>query len=122
MLNHSVLFGPRFQYCASKARPSKKGTTMRNFAIATGAAGGLAAAALGLAAAEAPAPTGTGSATDVVTSLQESGYNVQLNGDRTAPLSQCIVLGVHPTVSEPAKPTEFTTVYFDISCPPRNNG
>jgi hypothetical protein len=94
---------------------------MKNFVIAAGAAGVLAAAALGLAGAAAAAPAGPGSASDVVKSLQDQGYNVQLNGERTSPLSDCIVDGVNPTVSGPANPTQFTTVYVNISCPPTNN-
>jgi hypothetical protein len=94
---------------------------MKNFAIAAGAAGVLAAAALGLAGVAAAAPTGPGSAGDVVNSLQAQGYSVQFNGAMTAPLSDCLVTGVHPTVSGAANPTQLTTVYVDISCPPTNN-
>jgi hypothetical protein len=98
---------------------------MRNFAIATGAAGALAAVAFGLAGAAAAAPAGPGSAGDVVKSLQDQGYNVQLNGASSGPLSECTVTGIHPTGSTPAdgsgRVTQFSTVYVDISCPPSNN-
>jgi hypothetical protein len=94
---------------------------MKKFALSVGTAAVLAAAALGLAGPAAAAPAGPGSASDVIKQLQEEGYSVQLNGDRTAPLSECNVLGVNPSVSGPASPTEFTTVYVNISCPPRNN-
>ena len=98
---------------------------MRNFAIATGAAGAMAAVALGLAGAAAAAPAGSGSASDVVKSLQDQGYNVMLNGTSSGPLSECTVTGIHPTGSNPVdasgRVTQFTTVYVDISCPSSNN-
>jgi hypothetical protein len=92
---------------------------MRKFTV-TAAAGALAATALGLAGAAAAAPTGSSSASDTVKSLQAQGYNVQLNGSVTSELSQCIVTGVHGDNGRP-DPTQFTTVYVDVSCPPSNN-
>ena len=94
---------------------------MKKCALSVGTAAVIVAAALGLAGAAAAAPVGPGSAVDVVKQLQREGYAIQLDGDRTAPLSECNVLGVDPSVSGPASPTEFTTVYVSISCPPRNN-
>ena len=88
---------------------------MRRFAIATGAAGALAAAALGLAGAAGAGPSDFGSAADTVKSPQDQGYNVMLNGTHDGPLSECFVTGIHPTVSGPA--TQLTSVYVDISCP-----
>jgi hypothetical protein len=85
-----------------------RGTPMRRFAIATGAAGALAAAALGLAGAAGAAPSDLGSAADTVKSLQDQGYNVMLNGTHDGPLSECSVTGIHPTVSGPA--TQLTSV------------
>ncbi len=72
---------------------------MKKFTITATTVGALVAAALGLAGAAAAVPTGGSSAGDTVKSLQAEGYNVQLNGSATAPLSQCIVTGVH---GEPA--------------------
>ena len=68
---------------------------MKKFTITAATVGALAATALGLAGAAAAAPTGGSSASDTVSSLQAQGYNVQLNGSVTAPLSQCIVTGVN---------------------------
>ena len=92
---------------------------MKKFAITTSIFGALAATALGLAGAAAAVPTGS-SAADTVSSLQAQGYNVQLNGSATAPLSQCAVTGVHGYSPGRIDSTQFTTVYVDISCPPSN--
>ncbi len=92
---------------------------MKKFAITTSIFGALAATALGLAGAAAAVPTGS-SAADTVSSLQAQGYNVQLNGSATAPLSQCAVTGVHGDSPGRIDSTQFTTVYVDISCPPSN--
>ncbi len=43
------------------------------------------------------------------------GYNVQLNGTVSGPLSQCIATGVHGVAD--SNPTVFTTAYVDVSCP-----
>ena len=93
---------------------------MKKFAITTSIFGALAATALGLAGAAAAASTGGSSAADTVSSLQAQGYNVQLNGSATAPLSQCAVTGVHGDSPGRVDSTQFTTVYVDISCPPSN--
>jgi hypothetical protein len=89
---------------------------MKKFTITASIFGALAATALGLAGAAAAAPTGS-SAADTVTSLQAEGYNVQLNGSATAPLSQCAVTGVHGDSLGGIDSTQFTTVYVDIYCP-----
>jgi hypothetical protein len=91
----------------------------RNFATAAGAASALAAAAVVSAVPAAAAPTGIGSAADTVKSLQDEGYNVMVNGSTSAPLSECSVTAIHPTGAEfsGVPPTQFTTVYVDISCP-----
>jgi hypothetical protein len=94
---------------------------MSKFIIIAGALGSLAATALGWAGAAAAAPTGTSSASDTVKSLQAQGYNVQINGSVTSPLSECLVTGVHGLPATGTDPTQFTTVYVDVSCPPSNN-
>lgn len=83
--------------------------------------GALAATALGLADAAAAAPMGGSSASDAVSSLQAQGYNVQLNGSVTAPLSDCTVTGVHGDSAGPVDPTRLNTVYVDVSCPSLND-
>ena len=93
---------------------------MKKFTITTSIFGALAATALGLAGAAAAVSTGS-SAADTVSSLQAQGYNVQLNGSATAPLSQCAVTGVHGDSPGRIDSTQFTTVYVDLSCPPSNN-
>jgi hypothetical protein len=86
----------------------------------------LAAAALGPSNAAAAAPSGPGgfgNAQDTINSLQAQGFNVQLNGAAVYPLSGCKVTGIeglHDSNVNSAgaiiDPTEFTTVYVDISC------
>ena len=63
------------------------------------------------------ASTGGSSASNTVNSLHAQGYNVQVNGSVTAPLSECIVTRVHGDSGS----TQSATVYVDISCPPSNN-
>jgi len=94
---------------------------MPKFTITAATIGALAVIALGWAGSAAAAPTGGSSAADVVNSLQAQGYNVQTNGSVTAPLSECIVTGVHGDSAGRTASTQFTTVYVDVSCPPSNN-
>jgi hypothetical protein len=89
---------------------------MKKFTITAATISALTAGALGLAGATVAAPTGGSSAADVVNSLQSQGYNVQFNGSVTAPLSDCIVTGVHGDSG-----IKYSTVYVDVSCPPSNN-
>jgi hypothetical protein len=93
---------------------------MKTFTITTATLGALATTAVVLASAAAAAPTGGSSAADVVKSLQAQGYSVQINGSVTASLSQCLVTGVHGDTGT-KDPTQFSTVYVDVSCPPSNN-
>ena len=89
------------------------------------AAGGLSGAAV--AHADNIQNLGT-YAGDVVTQLQDWGYNVMLNGlgrDAAAmddyQKRHCQVLGIHPTVSGPIEAGQFQTVYIDLSCIENNN-
>jgi hypothetical protein len=66
----------------------------------------LIAAAL-ISVAHVVSTSGTGSAPDIISQLQNQGYEVQLNGQPTGGLSQCTVTGVHQ-----AKPT----AYVDLDC------
>lgn len=88
---------------------------MKKFNIAIAVAGNLAAATLAVAPIAAAAPTGGSNAADTVKALRDMGYNVQLNGTVSGPLSQCIVTGVDGLAN--GDPTVFTTAYVDISCP-----
>jgi hypothetical protein len=95
--------------------------TMKRFAHMIVAAGALAGAVFGLAPAASAAPTNVGSAQNTVDRLTGLGYNVAINGSRTAPLSECLVLGVHPDDPGTVVASQFTTIWVDISCPPTNN-
>jgi hypothetical protein len=88
---------------------------MKKFDIAIAIAGILAAATLAATSAAAATPTGGSNAADTVKTLRDMGYNVQLNGTVSGPLSQCIATGVHGLANN--DPTVFTTAYVDISCP-----
>jgi hypothetical protein len=93
---------------------------MKKLAITTATVGAMTAVTMGLAGVAEAASTEGSSAADTVNSLRSQGYNVQLNGAATAPLSRCTVTGVSGlSGSMPAK--ELDTVYVDISCPPTNN-
>jgi hypothetical protein len=84
------------------------------------------AAALGSSNAAVAAPSGPGgfgNAQDTINSLQAQGFNVQLNGAAVYPLSGCKVNGIeglHDSNVNSAgaiiDPTQFTTVYVNISC------
>jgi hypothetical protein len=88
---------------------------MKKFNIAIAVAGILTAGSLAVAATAAAAPTGGSNAADTVKTLRDMGYDVQLNGTVSGPLSQCITTGVHGVAD--SNPTAFTTAYVDISCP-----
>ncbi len=96
---------------------------MRKISFTVAAATTFTAAAVGLAGAAVAAPTGGGNAADAVKELQAEGYNVQINGSVTDPLSACVTTGVHgvPNTGNPSGPQPcpypFTTVYVDVSCP-----
>jgi hypothetical protein len=88
---------------------------MKNLNIAIAAAGILAAGALVVAPTATAAPTGGSNAADTVKTLRDMGYNGQLNGMVSGPLSACIATGVHGLAN--SDPTTFTTAYVDVSCP-----
>ena len=87
---------------------------MRKLSFTVATATTFAAAAVGLAGAAGAAPTGGGNAADAVKELQAEGYNVQINGSVTDPLSTCVTTGVHGV---PTAGSSFTTVDVDVSCP-----
>jgi hypothetical protein len=84
------------------------------------ALGALTASTMGSAAA---APSGFGNAQDTISALQSQGFNVVLNGAAVYPLSGCKVTGIEGLNSSNVDssgrridPTQFDTVYVDISC------
>jgi hypothetical protein len=94
---------------------------MRGLAIGTAILGIVAAAALRLVGSAAAAPTGGSNAADAVNQLQAQGYTVQINGDKNAPLSQCIttqVSGLSGTnaAGKPLTPAQAGTVYVTVAC------
>jgi hypothetical protein len=98
---------------------------MTRLTAAAALAGILAAGSLALAATADAAPLGGSSADQAVNDLKARGYNVQLNlnGTRDVPLSECTVTGVHgiPNDAPAGSPAQtFTTVYVDAICPPDN--
>ncbi len=96
---------------------------MRKFSFTVAAATTFIAAAVGLAGAAVAAPTGGGNAADAVKELQAEGYNVQINGSVTDPLSACVTTGVYGVANAgnssgpQTGPLSFTTVDVDVSCP-----
>ena len=95
---------------------------MRKFGFTVAAVTTFTAAALGLAGTAAAAPTGGGNAADTVKELQGDGYDVQINGSVSVPLSECSTTGVHgvPNSADSGPhsgPATFTNVYVDVSCP-----
>ena len=99
---------------------------MKRIIFGTAVAGVLAAGSVALASTAAAAPLGGSSASDAVNQLRAQGYSVQLNlnGPRDVPLSECTVNGVHglPAAAPVGggQATQFTTVYVDVNCPPDN--
>lgn len=98
---------------------------MNEFTIITTTVGALAVAALGFTGVAAAAPTGGSSVADTVKTLQDQGFNVQLNGARPdVPVSECTVTDIHglrdsnvDASGQKIDPRQLTIVYVDISCP-----
>jgi hypothetical protein len=84
------------------------------------AAAALAAATLTAGPAQAASVSGNNGA-DVVSTLRSEGYNVQVDGLPSAPLSACTVTDVHG-LPNPADPTQradtrmINNVYVDVTC------
>ena len=65
-------------------------------------------------------------AADTVNQLTSDGYNVELNldGTRDVPLSECTVTGTHgipktaPSGGAPVAQGQLVTVSVDVNCPP----
>ena len=82
--------------------------------------GALSATALGLAGTAAADPLGGDSASDVVTRLQDRGYDVQVQGDTEAPLSECTASQISGLAGTNAAGqggvSAGSTVYVTLSC------
>ncbi|KIU18600.1 hypothetical protein [Mycolicibacterium llatzerense] len=90
-------------------------------ALISAAAAALAAAALTAAGpAQASSVSGNNGA-DVVSTLRSEGYNVQVDGAPSAPLSACTVTDVHglPNAADPTQRADtrmINNVYVDVTC------
>jgi hypothetical protein len=96
-------------------------STMKKFAIAA-VAGALSTAALGFAGAANAVPQPGGSAADTISRLQAEGYNIQISGNQSAPLSQCTILnlsGLRGTEAGGTRinPSQSDTAFVEVSCP-----
>ena len=93
---------------------------MKRFVFTAATFGALAVSALGLSGAATAAPMGGSSADDVVKQLTAQGYSVQINGDQSAPLSECTVTGVSGLSGTDsngrALKADGSTVYVGVSC------
>jgi hypothetical protein len=95
---------------------------MSKLVARTAALGILVFSIVGSAGDAAAAPTGGTSAADIVKTLNDMGYAVQINGSANQPLSQCSVTGVHGISNTDAAghqivPDQFSTAYVDVGCP-----
>ncbi|CAM3688923.1 hypothetical protein H7J08_04565 [Mycobacterium frederiksbergense] len=87
---------------------------MQKILLASAAFMALAGGSFGLAATASAAPAGASSVEKTIYDLRTQGYNVQLNGTRNGPLSNCSVDSVRGA-SDASVPG--ATVYVDLSCP-----
>jgi len=90
----------------------KKAETMRTITSTIATVVAVSGAAIGFAGAAAAAPGGPASVTETVNQLRSQGFNVQLNGTRGGPLTNCSIDGLRQTSEKPG-----STVYVDLSCP-----
>jgi hypothetical protein len=98
---------------------------MNRSIIATMAGGAFIALALGFPASAHAAPAALGSAQDIVTELENRGYNVVVNKVGPAPLDQCTVDSVQPgeSITRPVQAGSdlvsqvvYRTVYLTARC------
>jgi hypothetical protein len=85
--------------------------------VAIGAATLITPALVALATpgyAQAAAVAGNSSAGDTISSLQQQGYNVQVNGSHSVPLAQCGVTDINGLSGDTS---HFSTVYVTVDCP-----
>lgn len=102
---------------------------MKSFTLPVIAAGAIATAALGLAGAAGAAPSGDVDASQTVSRLEASGFDVIVNKLGTAPLDQCVVSAVRPgqtysrmdsgapgAMDDIVTTVTAMTVYVDVAC------
>ncbi|MUL68115.1 hypothetical protein BOO86_26830 [Mycobacterium sp. CBMA 234] len=88
--------------------------------LSAGAAALMSATVMAAGPAQAASVSGN-NAGDVVSTLRSEGYNVQVNGTPSAPLSACTVADVSglPNAADPtlrADSRTITNVYVDVTC------
>lgn len=89
--------------------------------ISTAAAALVSAALVGAGSAQAASASGN-NASDVIGTLNGEGYNVQVDGTPSAPLSGCTVTDIHGlpnpanALTQHADPKMITNVYVDVDC------
>jgi hypothetical protein len=101
---------------------------MKSFALPV-IAGAIATAALGLTGAAGAAPSGAVDASQTVSQLEASGFDVIVNKLGTAPLDQCVVSAVRPgqtfarmdsgapgAMDDIVTTVTAMTVYVDVAC------
>lgn len=98
-------------------------TSGKALIVGSAVAGAMTMAVLGLAGTAAAAPGGGSNAQDTINRLTDQGYSVQINhngGWSNAPLSTCIVNGIHGLTVPQGQPLpadqSSTTAYVDVSC------
>jgi hypothetical protein len=102
---------------------------MKSFTLSVIAAGTMATAALGLAGTAGAAPSGAVDASQTVSQLEASGFDVIVNKLGTAPLDQCVVSSVRPgqtysrmdsgapgAMDDIVTTVTAMTVYVDVAC------
>ena len=93
---------------------------MYRIAIGAASIGVFAVTTLGLAGPAVAVPLGGSNASDAVSQLQAQGFDVQINGDQSAPLSECTVTGISGLSGTDStghsSATKGSTVYVGVAC------
>jgi hypothetical protein len=102
---------------------------MKSFTLPVIAAGAIVTAALGSASTASAAPSGNVDASETVSQLQASGFDVIVNKVGTAPLDECVVSAVRPgqtyarmdsgvagAMDDIVTTVTAKTVYVDVAC------
>lgn len=113
-----------YENASTPGRPTEE-STVNKFAAAIRiavTAGALSAAALGFAGVANAVPQPGGSAADTISRLQAEGYDIQISGNQSAPLSECTILnlsGLRGTEAGGSRinPTQSDTAFVEVSCP-----